>query len=82
MTAYVDYCLICIAQEKGVNISIIGIGEDWTKHRNRIKMREMAGEKGKVLMYDSFDELADSFDEILAALCRKLAFVPFAFIRL
>ena len=34
-------------------------------------MKEMAGNKGQVLMYPDFETLTESYDEVLATLCRK-----------
>ena len=31
----------------------------------------MAGNKGQVLMYPDFETLTESYDEVLATLCRK-----------
>ena len=38
---------------------------------NKAKMKEAAGKKGKVLLYDDFDELASQFEEMLNAACGK-----------
>ena len=61
-----------------MSIVIIGIIKNWKK-KGYIKesMRRMAGEKGKVLMYQDFDELSRKFDEVLAKACRKLVFLFF-----
>lgn len=59
-------------QDKGVSITVVGIlGENWKKHEYRLKMKEMAGNKGQVLMYPDFETLTESYDEVLATLCRK-----------
>ena len=58
-----------------MSITIIGIGEDWLKQQYKLKMNEMIGDHGKVLMYETFDELANGFAELLAAACRKLVVV-------
>lgn len=65
-------------QDKGVSIIIIGIITNWKK-KSYIKKstRRMAGKKGKVLMYQDFDELSRKFGDVLAAACRKLVFLFF-----
>ena len=65
-------------QDKGVSIIIIGIIKNWKK-KSYIKasMRRMAGKKGKVLMYQDFDELSRKFGVVLAEACRKLVFLFF-----
>ena len=58
-----------------MSITVIGIGKDWFKQRHKLKMKEMIGDHGKVLMYENFDELTKGFAELLAAACRKLVVV-------
>ena len=56
-------------QRKDVSTTVIGIGSDVKK--NKDEMKEAAGKKGKVLLFDDFDELASQFDEMLNAACGK-----------
>lgn len=68
--------LIVPLQAKNVSIIIVGIIHDWAKEDFIKKsMAAMAGKKGKLLMFDNFDEVYDNFDEVLAAACGKLRFV-------
>ncbi|KAL9951951.1 hypothetical protein ACROYT_G044709 [Oculina patagonica] len=54
-------------ERKDVSTTVIGIGAGVIK--NKDKMEEAAGEKGKVLLYDDFDALSSQFEEMLKAAC-------------
>ena len=67
--------LISISQDKGVKITVIGIGEELLGAEDA--MKEMAGSRGTVHLYASIDELSKRFDEMLAAACGKFASITF-----
>ncbi|KAL9951953.1 hypothetical protein ACROYT_G044713 [Oculina patagonica] len=54
-------------ERKDVSTTVIGIGSDVKE--NKDKMKEVAGRKGKVLLYDDFDALSSQFEEMLKATC-------------
>lgn len=57
-----------------MHIIVIGVGE---KLENREKdMKKIAGSKGTVLVFGSFEALINSVDDILEATCRKFLLFP------
>ena len=61
-----------VSQDEDVSITVVGIlGKNWKAKENKLKMKEMAGNKGQVLMYQDFSALTKHFDDVLAALCRR-----------
>ena len=62
---------IIVYQGKNVNIVVLGIGANVYKAKK--DMQEIAGEKGKVLLFQNFGQLSDRFDQLLKAACGKLA---------
>lgn len=65
-------------QDKDVSITIIGIIKNWSKEKFvKESMRKMAGKKGKVILFEDFDELSRRFDDVLAKACCKLVFYIF-----
>ena len=65
-------------QDKDVSIIVIGIINNWSKEKFiKESMRKMAGEKGKVIMFDDYDELSRGFDDVLAKACCKLMVCSF-----
>ena len=67
--------LISVSQDKGVKITVIGIGKKVLGAEDA--MKEMAGSRGTVHLYASIDELSKHFDEMLAAACGKFASIAF-----
>ena len=67
--------LISVSQDKGVKITVIGIGKKVLGAEDA--MKEMAGSRGTVHLYASIDELSKHFDEMLAASCGKFASIAF-----
>ena len=55
-----------------MNITVIGVGENLLDAEDA--MKEMAGSKGRVLLYKDFSGLASHLDDLLTAVCGKLAF--------
>ena len=67
---YSDWCFeLSPDQARGVSIVVIGVGKDLYKRKEQMKW--IAGKKGKVLLYGSFDALIKSLNQILQATCRK-----------
>ncbi|PFX15307.1 SCO-spondin [Stylophora pistillata] len=56
-----------LIQDKGMSIIAIGVGKDLSQRKEQ--MKKIAGEKGKVLLYGSFDALINSLNQILKATC-------------
>ncbi|XP_078354736.1 uncharacterized protein LOC144639305 isoform X3 [Oculina patagonica] len=54
-------------EEKDVSIIAVGVGDQIWKEKEA--MREIAGSKGKVLLYPSFDKLSKIFEDILQHTC-------------
>ena len=50
-----------------MNITIIGVGEDLVSAEDKLK--EIAGCKGTVYLYNNFSALASYFDDMFAAVC-------------
>ena len=63
--------LLAFQQSKGVSIIVVGVGRN--VFRAKRKMYEMAGERGKVLLYPGFDDLPGHLDDIVKATCGKLS---------
>ena len=63
--------LLAFQQSKGVSIIVVGVGRN--VFRAKRNMYEMAGERGKVLLYPSFDDLPGHLDDIVKATCGKLS---------
>ena len=62
-----------------MSITVVGIGIG--KDVDPQVMQKIAGDKGKVLMYEDFDELAALFNEMMeAAVCRKFVLSYFLFL--
>ena len=59
-----------------MNIIVIGVGDGLAN--SEADMKKIAGKKGKVLVFGSFDVLINSLDDILKATCGK--FLLFQFI--
>ncbi|CAH3133313.1 unnamed protein product, partial [Pocillopora meandrina] len=62
---------IKVLESKGVSIIVVGVGRN--VFRAKRKMYEMAGERGKVLLYPGFDDLPGHLDDIVKATCGKLS---------
>lgn len=54
-----------------MSIIVVGVGRN--VFRAKRNMYEMAGERGKVLLYPSFDDLPGHLDDIVKATCGKLS---------
>lgn len=52
-----------------MNIIVIGVGNGLAN--SEADMKKIAGKKGKVLVFGSFDALINSLDDILKATCGK-----------
>lgn len=52
-----------------MSIAVIGVGPEAYKEIHN--MKKMAGETGKVLLYEGYDKLFRHFDDILEAVCGK-----------
>ncbi|CAH3186333.1 unnamed protein product, partial [Porites lobata] len=64
-------------EDEDVSITVVGIlGKNWKAEENKLKMKEMAGNKGQVLMYQDFSALTKHFDNVLAALCLPYKATP------
>ena len=63
--------LLAFQQSKGVSIIVVGVGRN--VFRAKRNMYEMAGERGKVLLCPSFDDLPGHLDDIVKATCGKLS---------
>ena len=56
-------------QKKDVTTVVIGVGQ---AYKQTEKMKEIAGKKGKVLLYVDFDALDKDIEEVLEKACGKL----------
>ena len=61
--------LISVLKDKGVDITVVGVGEKMLKPSVQESMKAMAGSKGTVHSYRSFGDLAKHFDDMLAIAC-------------
>nr|XP_058959503.1 von Willebrand factor A domain-containing protein 1-like [Pocillopora verrucosa] len=61
---------IKVLESKGVSIIVVGVGRN--VFRAKRNMYEMAGERGKVLLYPSFDDLPGHLDDIVKATCEEM----------